>query len=139
MSSHDPSSERDPKRALVIVASLIVTVLGLAGALVLGSWGFDLRRYVQHEDRLQRLQDKKPHLEIVVQALEDEGSPLAGQADDEAELRVLAERHAGPKVREVLEKGRASAHTRVFRAADMIYFIYFDGDGVMRGFTCVSG
>jgi hypothetical protein len=26
----------------------------------------------------------------------------------------------------------------VFRAPDMLYFIYFDADGVMSGFTCVS-
>jgi hypothetical protein len=115
-----------------------LTLGGLLGALWLGSWAFDVRRYTQHVGRLERLLQKQPAMPLVVQALEEEGTPLVGQADSEGELRELARRLAGARASEVLEKGRPWPHTRAFRAADMLYFIYFDGAGVMRGFTCVS-
>jgi hypothetical protein len=116
----------------------VVTAGGLAVALWLGSWAFDLRRYSQHVGRLERLLAKEPALDLTVQAFEEEGTPLAAKADSRAELLAVAERLAGRHAPEVVEKGTRFAHTRVFRAPDMLYFVYFDGDRIMRGFTCVS-
>jgi hypothetical protein len=115
-----------------------LTLGGLLGALWLGSWAFDMRRYAQHVGRLERLLQKQPPLPLVVQAFEEEGTPLVGKADSLAELRDLAARLAPARDAEVLEKGRPWARTRVFRAPDMLYFIFFDGEDVMRGFVCVS-
>jgi hypothetical protein len=123
---------------VVLGGALLATVAGLAGALFLGSWAFDTHRYLEHEGRLRRLQEKQPRLEVVVQALQEEGRPLVGLADDEAELRALAARDGGTKAQEVIDKGRAFGRTRVFRAPDIVYFIYFDREGVMRDFTCVN-
>ena len=74
----------------------------------------------------------------MVRAFEEEGTPLLARADTEAELVAVAGRLAGPRQAEVLDQGRRWPRTRVFRAADMLYFVYFDADGVMSGFTCVS-
>ena len=126
------------RRLLVLGGALLATAAGLAGALLLGSWAFDTHRYLEHEGRLRRLQDKHPRLEVVVQALEDEGRTLVGAADDETALRDLAAREGGKKAAEVIESGKAYGRTRAFRSPDVVYFIYFDRDGVMRGFTCVT-
>ena len=128
-----------PRRAYIMAGAAALTLGGLLGALWLGSWAFDVRRYTQHVGRLERLLQKQPPLPLVVQALEEEGTPLVGKADSLAELRDLAPRLARARATEVLEKGRPWPRTRVFRTADMLYFIFFDGEGVMRGFVCVSG
>ncbi len=127
-----------PKRGYVFAGAAVLTAAGLLGALWLGSWAFDLRRYSQHVGRLERLVAKEPALDVVVKALEDEGTPLVAGADAYSDLVALAERLGGGKRAEVLDKGKRWPRTRVFRAADMLYFLYFDGADVLRGFTCVS-
>jgi hypothetical protein len=131
--------ETAPKRGYVLAGAAVLTAAGLAGALWLGSWAFDVRRYTAHNGRLERLLAKKPVLDLVVQALEEEGTPLLAQADSEADLLAVAESLGGDKQAEVVVKGKRWPRTRVFRAVDMRYFIYFDAEGVMRGFTCVGG
>lgn len=127
------------RRRVVFLALAVAVTAVLAGlALFLGAWGFDFRRYSQHNGRLQRLMDHKPHLDQVVEALQAEGSPLVAAPEAEPALRAEAARHGGPKAAEVLQKGRRFRHTRVFLAADMIYFVYFDDAGVMKDFMCVS-
>ena len=126
------------KRGYVFTGAAVLTAAGLLGALWLGSWAFDMRRYSQHVGRLERLVEKEPLLDVVVKALEDEGTPLVAGADGDRDLVSLAERLGGGKRAEVLDKGKRWPRTRVFRAADMLYFLYFDGTGVLRGFTCVS-
>ena len=131
--------EGGPKRGYVLAGAAILTAAGLAGALWLGSWAFEVRRYTTHNGRLERLLAKKPALELVVQALEEEGTPLLAEADTEADLLAVAGRLGADRQAEVVSKGQRWPRTRVFRAADMRYFIYFDAEGVMRGFTCVGG
>jgi hypothetical protein len=126
------------KRLAMVAGSLAATLLACYAALLLGSWGFETRRFAQHQDRLQRLLAQAPRLDQVVQALEDEGSPLLAAPRGEGEVRRVALERGGLKTREVLEKGRRWPQTRVFAAGDMVYFLYFDGQGVMRDFTCVS-
>ena len=131
-------SDEGPRRGWVVAVAGVVTLSGLAFAFYLGSWAFDVRRYSQHVGRLERLLQKQPALELVVQGLEEEGTPLLASADTASELEVLAARFGGAQTAEVLEKGKRWPQVRVFRAADMLYVLYFDGDRVMRGFTCLS-
>jgi hypothetical protein len=126
------------KRLVVLAGSLGLTALFAYLAFFLGAWAFDTRRSIQHEGRLSRLLPQQPKLDQVVQGLADEGSPLIGSAESPAELERLAARWGGAKLNEVLEKGRRWPRTRVFLAGDMVYFIYFDANGVMRDFSFVS-
>ena len=126
------------KRLAMVAGSLAATLLACYAAFRLGSWGFDTRRYAQHQGRLQRRLAQAPRLDQVVQGLENEGSPLLAAPGDESEVRKVALGRGGLKSREILEKGRRWPKMRVFAAGDMVYFLYFDGEGVMRDFTCVS-
>lgn len=126
------------KRALVVGGALLATAVSLGLALFLGSWGFDQRRFSLHEGRLRRLVEKEPRLEQVVEGLRAEQSPEIGRARGEAELGRLAEKWGGLRRTQVLEKGRRWPEVHVFEAADMLYFLYFDQDLVLRDFLCVS-
>jgi hypothetical protein len=125
-------------RAAFLLGGVGVTGILVYFALGLGAWGFDYRRYSQHNGRLARLLAKQPQLAQVVAGLQDEGSRLVAAPEGETSLQVEAARSGGAKAGEVLEKGRRWPRTRVFLAGDMIYFIYFDEAGRMRDFTCVS-
>ena len=131
-----PGSGR--RRLVFLALAVAITALLASLALFLGAWGFDYRRYSQHNGRLQRLLALKPRMDQVVEGLEDEGSRLVASPQDEPSLRVEAARRGGAKASEVIEQGRRFRHTRVFLAGDMVYFIYFDDAEIMRGFTCVS-
>jgi hypothetical protein len=131
-------SDDGPRRTWVIGLAALLTLAGLAFAFWLGSWAFDVRRYSQHVGRLERLQQKEPLLDQVVQGLEEEGTPLLAAADTRAEAERLAAQYGGALRAEVAEKGARWPHVRVFRAADMLYVLYFDDGRIMRGFTCIS-
>jgi hypothetical protein len=121
----------------IVLGSFLATALMAYLAFLLGAWGFDTRRYNQHYRRLQRLLAQQPTIELVVRGLEDEGTRLTASPSG-ADLRRAAAEHGGARAAEVVEKGTRWPRTRVFLAGDMVYFIYFDGEGVMRDFTCVS-
>jgi hypothetical protein len=131
------SGERG-RRLLIGGGSLALTGLLLYLALLLGGWGFDTRRYAQHAARLRNLLARAPRLEQVVAGLEAEGSRQVAAPEGEAALRRIARERAGLRADEVVRKGLRWKATRVFVASDMVYFIYFDDDGLMRDFTCVS-
>jgi hypothetical protein len=126
------------KRVTIITVSVALTALIASLAFLLGAWGFNTRRYSQHADRLRRLLEQHPKLPQVVQAFQDEGSPLVAAPRDSAELQRVAEQWAGPRAGEVVEKAARWPQTRVFVAGDMVYFIFFDEQGVMRDYTFVS-
>lgn len=135
----EPPAPSSPARR----AAFLAVAVGLTGvlaylALILGAWGFDYRRYSQHNERLRRLLAHKPSIDQVVGGLHDEGSLLVASPEGEAALLAEAARRGGARAAEVIEKGRRWPHTRVFIAGDMVYFVYFDEAGIMRDFTCVS-
>lgn len=111
----------------------------LALAFSLGSWGFRHRRLSLHVGRLQRLLEQRPAADRVEAGLEAEGTRLVGQAARLSELRTLAERWAPRQAGAILEKGAHAAETRMFRAGEILYVIFFDEDGAMRDFVCVDG
>jgi hypothetical protein len=127
-----------PPRAAILVASMAITAGVAYLAFLLGAWGFDTRRYGQHEARLRKLLLANPRLDQVVQAFEAEGSPLVASASGPRELEQVAAERARDQKGEVVEKGARWSQTRVFAAGDMLYFIFFDETGVMRDFTLVS-
>jgi hypothetical protein len=126
------------KRAAVIAGGILGTALLVALALSLGSWGFRYRSASLHESRLARLVERQPRVEQVVASLVAEGATLLAAPAGETELRRLALEHGGARSPEILEKGRRHARTRAFRAGDAVYVLYFDADGILRDFTCVT-
>lgn len=125
-------------RLLVALAASLITAAGLAGALWLGAWAFDVRRFSTHEQRLTRLLAHEPRRDQLEQAFREEGTLLLGVAVGERALGELAERFAGQRASEVSASGRGFAATQAYRAGDMIYFVHFDEAGVMRAFAIVS-
>jgi hypothetical protein len=116
----------------------LVTASGIAGALYLGAWAFDVRRFTTHEQRLTRALARQPTQAQLEQAFKDEGTLLLGSAEGEPALADLARRHGGKRSEGVLAGGRRHARTQAYVAGDMVYFIHFDANGVMRAFTLVS-
>jgi hypothetical protein len=122
---------------LVLAGAFAVTAMTLVLALVLGSLAFDYRRHSQHDIRLHRVLEQHPSIERLTQGLEEEGSPLLaapGTAADVERTIVELGRDRGPELRQKAKRWR---HLRVFAAADMLYFVFFDEEGEMRDFTLV--
>jgi hypothetical protein len=133
-------AENEDKRKRLVIAggSLLATGLLAWLAFALGAWGFGYRRFSHHHGRLERLLPKQPELEQLVQAFREEGTALVAAPRGDAELLEAASARGGRKREEVVAKGRQYRYTRVFLAGDMVYFVFFDQDRVMRDFTLVS-
>jgi hypothetical protein len=129
---------RGVRRALIAGLALLFTLAAFALAFLLGASYFQMRRYAAHGTRLQRMLAQSPQLDQVTEGLRDDGSPLVAAPRDEAELRALVARFRGQKLDEIVAKGRRWPVTRVYRATDMLYFIYFDAEGSMRDYVCIS-
>ena len=126
------------KRFWILAGAAVVTIGALAVALLLGAAGFDFRRFSQHQGRLAKVMREQPTADRLTRGLADEGTVLLAVARTPADVEREASTRGGKKAAEIREKAARSAETRVYQTADMLYFIYFDKDGVMRGFTCVS-
>jgi hypothetical protein len=126
------------KRFWILAGAAAVTLGSLTLALILGSAGFDFRRYTQHQRRLQKVMREQPTVDLLTRAFQEEGTTLlAAPATPEEKERAIAG-HGRQKTAEIREKSARHAQTRVYQTADMLYFVYFDEKGVMRDFTCVS-
>jgi hypothetical protein len=123
---------------VVFAGAALLTALVGALALLLGAWAFGYRRYSLHEGRLSRLVEKQPSLAQVVRGLEDEGASLVATPESGQDLLGVATVLARDRKEDVLAKGRRWPKARVFVAGDMVYFLYFDGDDVMRDYVCVG-
>jgi hypothetical protein len=126
------------KRLWIGLGALAVTLGALALAMLLGSASFDFRRFSEHEGRLRRVMREQPTADRLTRGLQDEGTPLIAAPATREEADRVAAATAGAKSAEVRAKAARYPQMRVYRAADMLYFVFFDDDGVMRDFTCVS-
>ena len=135
----DPA-ERPGRGRLVLfaVAAAVATGVILAAALLLGAWGFNFRRHAQHQARLSRLVQRKPTLQQVDAAFRAEGTELlaAPESSDALARDVTTWGHA--RQEQVLARARQWKTTRVYLAGDMVYFVFFDEQAVLRDFACVS-
>jgi hypothetical protein len=120
-----------------ITVGLTLAAIGLVIALYLGTVGYDVRRSLLHEARLKGVLEEEPTLYQVTVGLEEK-APLVASPQNEGELEQWIAKYGGQKREEILEKGRQWPITRVFDAGDMIYFIFFDEEQIMRDFTYVS-
>jgi hypothetical protein len=81
---------------------------------------------------------EQPNAARLTQGLQEEGTPLVVTATSTEEKERAAVAHGAKRLAEIREKSARYPELRVYRAADMLYFVFFDGEGVMRDFTCVS-
>lgn len=125
-------------RFLILAGAVAATAATLALALLAGTWAFDYRRYSQHEGRLQRVLQQQPTIGQVTAGLEDEGASVLAAPATPEELEGVIAAHGGQRVGELQQKARRWGHLRVFQAADMLYFIFYDDESVMRDFACVG-
>jgi hypothetical protein len=126
------------KRFWILAGALAVTLGALTIAMLLGATSFDFRRYTQHENRMRKVLREAPSVERLTQGLAEEGTAVIAAPTSRAEAeRVIAAR-GGLKQAELRAKAGRYPQLRVYRAGDMLYFVFFDADGVMRDFTCVS-
>ena len=125
-------------RLWILAGALAVTLGALALAMWLGAASFDARRYDQHRSRLQNVMREQPSADRLTRGLEAEGSPLIATAATAEEKERVAAARGKARLGEIREKAKLYAELRVYQASDMLYFVYFDAEGVMRDFTCVS-
>jgi hypothetical protein len=116
----------------------LVSVSVLTLAFVLGSMAFNFRRSALHEARLEKLVKVGAQIEQVTKGLEAERSPLLMSARNTDQVRIAAEQWGGAKRSEIEARAARWAQMCVFRAGDMIYFLYFDGEGKVREYVYVS-
>ena len=126
------------KRFWIMGGALAVTLGALTLAMVLGSASFDFRRYTVHRQRMQRVLREQPTADRLTRGLADEGTALIAVVRSREDVEREASARGGKKGAEVREKAARHAETRVYQASDMLYFVYFDADGVMRDLSCAS-
>ncbi len=127
-----------PRRAAVFGIAGVVTLGGLLGALWLGAWAFDVRRFATHRGRLERVLMSSPNSTQIAQAFRDEGTRRLDRNQTPASLRDFCERFAGRRAAEMESAARPFAATEAYLAGDVVYFIHYDASGVMRGFALVD-
>ncbi len=125
-------------RFWILAGALAVTVGALAIAFWLGTASFDVRRYSQHNGRLAKVMREKPTADRLTRGLAAEGTMLLATASTAEDREKAAVTRGGARLAEIREKAARHAELRVYEAGDMLYFIFFDAEGVMRDFTCVS-
>ena len=127
------------KRFWILLGALAVTLAALSIAMLLGATSFDFRRYTQHESRLRKVMREAPTADRLTRGLATKAPLLiaAPASREEAEQRDRRSA-AGEDGRAARQDRPATPQLRVFARPDMLYFVFFDADGVMRDFTCVS-
>ena len=126
------------KRFWILFGAFVVTVATLGVALMLGTWAFEYRRYSQHETRLERVMAQEPTMARLTEGLANEGTTVLAAPETAEELQVAIDTHGGAIAETMRQKARRWPRLRVYRSADMIYFIFFDENDVMRDFACVG-
>ena len=126
-------------RFWVLAGAFTTTAAILALALSLGSWGFDYRRYSLHEGRLERVLQQEPTMPRLTEGLAEEGASVLAAPASPEEIEEAIRAHGGARVAEIRSKLGRWGHLRIYRAGDMLYFVFYDDAEVMRDFTCVGG
>jgi hypothetical protein len=115
----------------------VVTVSGLVIATVLGKFGYDIRRANMHEARLKGILVQTPTEYQVTEGLREK-APLVQVVESTRDLDRAIGKWGVSKESEIREKAARWPELRVYAAGDMMYFIYFDRDHIMRDYIYVS-
>lgn len=113
-----------------------ITVSGLSVALLLGTYGYDIRRYNMHDARLKGILAQSPTVYQVTEGLKEKAPLLAVVEKDE--VQAAATKWGDERRTEILEKAKLWPQLRIYAAGDMMYFIFFDDKNIMRDYVLVS-
>lgn len=131
-------SPRLGKRALILGVAASVSLAALAIALTLGAWAYDYRRLSMHEGRLANLVKQKPAVSRASQGLTNEGWTTVAVDVEDATLAKLFGDAPPPRVAEVRAKRSRWPIARVFAYDDLVYVLFFDGDGKAADFSLIK-
>ena len=126
------------KRFWILLGAFVVSTGTLGLSLLLGTWAFESRRYSQHETRLRRVMEQEPTIARLTEGLANEGTTVLAAPETDEAVEIAIDTHGGAIAETMRKKARRWPRLRVYRSADMIYFIFFDDDDVMRDFACVG-
>ncbi len=121
----------------MIAGAAFLAIAGLATALFLGTVGYDVRRSNMHDARLKRILVQTPTVYQVTEGLKEK-APLVSVVESREDLDDALDRWAGTARAVVEEKASRFPQLRIFAAGDMMYFIFFDAEHIMRDYVYVS-
>jgi hypothetical protein len=100
-----------------------------------GCEGYQRRQVERHQETLQKLLERKP---TVAQVESEMGLPyrVAGPPDAKELAGIWTNPLNSPA--EVEEKVGRWPETRIYLKSPMVYFVYFDAEGLMRDYSCLS-
>jgi hypothetical protein len=117
-------------------AVAVIAAIVLMGVLWFGAQRYFQREFDEHRQYLQALLAKSPSLAQVETELGEEPIRVVTPADAATISHVWTDPRNDPA--EVEAKVRKWPQTRIYRRSPMLYFIYFDSQGVMRDFSCLT-
>ena len=126
-------------RLWILAGAFVAAAAVFALAFLLGTWGFEYRRYTHHQKRMARVVEQAPVVDRLTAGLAEEGAEVLATPSSAAELEQVIAAHGGARRDEIREKAARWGHLTVYRAADMLYFVFTDDERVVRDFTCVGG
>ncbi len=121
----------------VLGAAVLVTIALLSLALYLGAWAFEYRSATLHERRLDKLVEAKASRGQVIEGLKIEGLERVATARTELERHELATRWGATKRDHVIADSAPWPILDLFVSPNVVYFLYFDANGRIRGFDFV--
>jgi len=126
------------RRTLILGGAAAVSLAALGIALLLGAWAFEFRRISLHEGRLRNLVEKKPTVSVASQGLQNEGWTTVAVEVEDATLSKLFGGKEPPRVAEIRAKRARWPLARVFQSGDLVYILYFDGEGKAADFSLIK-
>jgi hypothetical protein len=116
-----------------VVRAIVVAVAAIAAH---GCEVYHQREIERHREVLQKLLERKP----MVAQVEAEVGLAPYRVAKPSDARELAGIWTNPlnSRAEVEEKVGKWPETRIYLKSPMVYFVYFDNEGLMRDFSCLS-
>lgn len=127
---------RLPIKLAVSVAFAVIVIIVLVRVLFFAAQRYQQSEFDEHRRYLQTLLAKHPSLTQVEGELGEEPIRVVTPVDAAAISRVWTD--PGNNLAEIEAKVSKWPQTRIYRKSPMLYFIYFDAQGVMRDFSCLT-
>ena len=124
------------RKLLLLLSGLVVLVCGLAVALFFANNAYHAREMQRHREVLQKLLAEQPTV-ARLEAQVDWEFYRAAQPAHAKELSTFWDNRLNSP-EEVEQKVSKWPQTRIYFHSPMVYFIYFDSQGVMRDFSVLS-